>query len=367
MLAMLCTLMTGCGMKNEQHAEYTVSVWYIDGEAAADALSDYIEQYNDTNEDGISVALRGFKDETALTAAFDSIRPDLLLCSSVYADDLAALGALRKEALPLPEGGQSDENAAPGYTPLALSVTGELDGSFFPIGLSVPVLAVRCSESGNAFDPNTLASFDAVCAAAGDSMRENCISAVSYADVIASVMIQSGAALTGERSEDILNDSYVQVYNILAATAYSGALKTESGDISETLSESIFSFIPLENVAALPDDWQAHTFPAAAGCAQASIGSLYGLALMTDADRDVTPALHFLSRLISDGGLEAIAHAACLVPAAENAQFGDSAAEKLLERLYNDGRICVLPYSSPFYSNRDEFETGFREALSKLK
>ena len=93
--AVICALLGGCAGARAQTRD-SVSVWYIEGDALAGPLAQAASEYNGAVEDGLlGVSLRSFSDEAALSAAFESGRPDLLLCSTAKAVDLYERGVLR--------------------------------------------------------------------------------------------------------------------------------------------------------------------------------------------------------------------------------------------------------------------------------
>ena len=72
-----------------------LNLWYVEGDVSRPALETLAESYNSQrSRDSYPLSLEGFETEEALASAFESRRPDLLLCSYTRAASLGSRGQL---------------------------------------------------------------------------------------------------------------------------------------------------------------------------------------------------------------------------------------------------------------------------------
>ena len=140
LLLCLCLPLMACAA--EKNSRDAVSLWYVEGEAVAPALAALIGEYN-AGLDGelLPLSLRAFPDEESLAAAFDTARPDLLLCAHPRAMALYDRGLTRDTAPAL----AGNPPAFAAWLTERFSAVGR---SFFPIGTEVQLLYARSGSLG---------------------------------------------------------------------------------------------------------------------------------------------------------------------------------------------------------------------------
>lgn len=140
LLLCLCLPLMACAA--EKNSRDAVSLWYVEGEAAAPALAALIGEYNaGLGGELLPLSLRAFPDEESLAAAFDTARPDLLLCAHPRAMALYDRGLTRDTAPAL----AGNPPAFAAWLTERFSAVGR---SFFPIGTEVQLLYARSGSLG---------------------------------------------------------------------------------------------------------------------------------------------------------------------------------------------------------------------------
>ena len=355
--AVICALLGGCAGARAQTRD-SVSVWYIEGDALAGSLAQAVSEYNGAVEDGLlGVSLRSFSDEAALSAAFESGRPDLLLCSTAKAVDLYERGVLRDVGAALSGG-------APAYPDCLSSRFDGVGRGFFPLGSSVQLLYSSASAGlSPALDAERLFTLAAAC---GRDERLPFLTADSFADLVYQLMLSLGSEFHADREADLRDVNYSYVYNLLADAAYDGGLVSLGYGGAELVRSGYLSCAAVrsQSLAGLDEAGYTVSLLPVFGGSRACLADTLGLAVTAREGRSVRSISAFLSWLFQGERSGALALESGLVPACTGgALLPDTALEERLMEIYSGYELVMPDYSGDFLKNRDGFEARFRAAV----
>ena len=157
LLLCLCLFMTGCTESRDEKRE-SISLWYVLGQEPK-GLEELVTEYNKALPEGcLPVSLRSFSHEQGLAAAFEQLRPELLLCYDQTAQRLNNSGLLKETA-----------GLSFNYSEGILKSLDYAGKSFFPIGTKLQLLA----ESESLFTAEELENLELFCNAAMRYSEEN--------------------------------------------------------------------------------------------------------------------------------------------------------------------------------------------------
>ena len=208
-LAALLCLALYYGTPVSKTARGNLTLWYAETDCPRPVMEALLDAYRDETRRLVTAA--AFPDEASLAAAFESGRPDLLLCSHVRAFDMDEREGLTvlQDMPPLPE-------AVEGVSP-------QIGASFFPFGARLPLLVADAGRFPIA--PESLEALLGQAEEAGAPF----LAADSWADVLYQGMFARGSELHGNLKTDLRDESCKALYNALAQAAYAGALADVSG------------------------------------------------------------------------------------------------------------------------------------------
>lgn len=318
------------------------------------SLTAYADEYREQSV-GTPLRIRVFDDEETMREAMRTERPDLLLCDSRLAAQLAGEGEL-SSALPWPE-----------LLPLFQADPAVCGGGFAPLGAELPVLITRQDTLPRVAD---CASLEALCAKAVQYAREQgrpFLSADSFSQIFADALAQRGCPFYAMREQDLENEAFRDVYNLLADTAFEGGLVSADGPVLTLVAGGELACgicSSREVLGAEQDGLLALPLPPMEGCEALVETRIWGIALAADGQE---AALDFLGWLNENGRAQAAALDSLLVPAAPGdwSDYAGTAADGLLHA----AEVCrpYLPEADGFYArNGAKFEQSFRAALALL-
>ncbi len=357
MLAVLCLLLCACGGGGGKPER--VTLWCLEDDPLRQPLEELIQEYNRSPGDWQQLSLRCFPDEKSLAAAFDTLRPDLLLCSHDRAWTLEQQALLRDLRAELGA-------AAPEY-PENLSLTPDGVGrGYFPLGVQVTLLCLREDVDGN------WGALEALLADAADYGREEG-NAFFTADSFGELFYQALLTQKTEFHADLLRDrdspAYLALYNALAGGAFDRGITLSAHGAAELVAagalpcgagaSSAMTVLPGEGFVIRPLPGLEEDTPLP--------GRAVGLAVTAREGRSLRSAAAFLRWLFSDGRAGRAALDAGLIPAAlSEAPEAESPLEELLLSLGAEHPLFLLPPEGDYGKNQAAFEQAFRAVLRRF-
>ena len=320
-------------MPTPGRAEAALSIWYAETDcsrAAMEALAARCQK-----ETGMQVETRGFPDESALAAACAGERPDLLWCSHVRAFDMARAGSL----VPLPE-----------------ELAGSGAAGFCPLGARLPLLLRNTARLPQ--PPDDLETLLA-------SGEQKLLAADCWADLLYEAVAAEGGAMSGLRSADRENRSYVRLYNLLAQAAYDGAAVNTPPDL-EALRRGELAAALLDSARLAGEADKAlgvDPLPLPQGAPLRYEVLHMGFARMSEEGN----AESFLRWLCQQGRESQTALSFGLVPLQPVGAKGAAALETTLIRLSNEAELVPLDPGADYLKNRNECEQALRLSLDLLQ
>lgn len=358
-LAVFFLLLAACGGAPE-HAD-AVTLWVLEGTPLSAWLEGAVEEYNGTlgRNDSQPVLLRSFPDEQSLAAAFDTARPDLLLCTHERAFTLAGEEILRPVAKLLAGG-------APAYSPAWIDYSPCLGQSYFPMGFDTQVLYARAGAADGA--GGDLAALLELAARYGQSMGRPFFGTDSLSSLLYSMMLSLKVELHAVRQMDINSNNYIYAYNLLAGAAFTGGLLT---------GEDAAALVQKGELRCAAVSASALTQAGEEDCVFSPLPQLreedvllaegYGLAVTARESRDLDSAAAFLRWLFQPDRLCEAALSCGLIPSAPpEAAQGQGPLEELLLELARTENIHLPMPGSDFSQNRQALEAELRTAMSLL-
>lgn len=251
-LASLLLCLSGCGgvvsvsTSPVPEAERTkITVWYVDdGSLIWDSFRTLISNYNDCNgaTAGIRVSAKSFASDaellTALTDAGDKA-PAAVFCG------LAAALSINSVTVST---GTYFSASSPGGVASEYLAAGELNGKVqcVPVAVAPDMLMVNKTLASKLTDYNAsaLSTIEGVCAAAqkyNDLTGRHFFTADSFTNLFRASLAQFGNEFHAERGQDIKNQYYVYLFNLLAEAAYNGGVTAAEGDAAHLVASGEFA------------------------------------------------------------------------------------------------------------------------------
>lgn len=357
-LALLCLLLCACSAGGGGRSE-RVTLWCLESDPLRLPLEKLAQEYNRSPGGRLQVKVRSFPDEESLAAAFDTARPDLLLCSHDRAWTLEQQELLRDLRSEMGE-------AAPDYPESLLALPIGVGEGYYPLGVQVTLLCVREELQEDWEDLPALCEY---AAAYGRERGEPFFTADSFGDLIFQELFRQGAELHGDLLRDREEEPGMAAYNALAACALdrglalseheavtlaaSGALPCAAGASTE------MTRLPAKGFAIRPLPGLEKTAPLP--------GVASGIAVTAREGRDLDSAAAFLSWLFSEGRASWAALEAGLLPSAVGAApEAESPLEALLLELGADHELWLLSPEGDYLKNRAAFERELRAELLRF-
>jgi len=358
----ICCIFCSCSKTEEENRD-TVSIWYApDCHVPAEKLVALVNEYNELrSEDYLAVSLRSFESIETLANAFESGRPDLLLCSHDKAFDLYDRGELRDIKAEL-------GNALPQYVQTISQRSPAIGGSFYPLGSQVPLVYVR----EDVYNPVIFSDFEAFLAeASGYYSTYNCpfFTADSFSQLFYSLLLRLDTEFHADSKTDSRSKNYTYVYNLIANAAYYGGLAPmESRGVELVQSGKLAAaIVASSDLAAAQEEYYCFCPLPEFGGNSVCLANIQGFAVTAREGRSLDSIVSFLSWLFENERLNTLALGSGLVPAA--AYTGNTSGgklESLLLELSDSSDLHTPDYYCDYMKNRYEFEVYIRAALSQL-
>ena len=324
------------------------SLWYCETDCPRPVMEALLAACE--AETGEKIDAVSFPDEETLAEAFESRRPELLLCGHARAAGIdGRLGLARLKELP----------GLPAVTEDALR---GLEGAFCPIGGRVPLLVSRAEAADLDF-----ASFEALLHAAAEADAPF-LAAESWSELLFQAMSSRGREMSGRPDEDSRDAVYCELYNALAEAAWAGGL-TLVPDAAEYVRRGLVPCAVVSSTAlagAGEAELRAAPLPVPEGGREGCCGELMGFALVETGKH--ASAIRGFLRWLTEG--ERAAETALslglvpLTPEAGEAERGET--ERLLLSLAEEGALRWPPASLSYFANREACEAALLERLDLL-
>ena len=356
-LAVLCLLLCACGGRGSGKPE-RVTLWCLEDDPLRRPLEELIQEYNGNPGEWQQVSLRCFADEESLAAAFDTARPDLLLCSHARAWTLEQQELFRDLRPGLGE-------AAPAYPEYLCLAPESVGRGYFPLGVQVPLLCVRREADGGWTD------LTALCEAAASLGREGeaFFTADSFGDLFYQELLGRGVEFHADPLRDRNDPGYLALYNALAGGAFDrGVVLSEHGAAELVAAGTLpCGAAASSSLTELPEEgFMIRPLP---GLEKGGplLGRALGLAVTARENRDLRSAAAFLRWLFSEGRADRAALDAGLIPAALGGEpKAETELEELLLSLGEEYRLHLLPPGGDYARNQAAFEQDFRAVLRRF-
>ena len=337
---LLCLVMARVSFTGQRESTGSFSLWYSEADCPGAVIDSLLALCR--SETGLRIAARGFADEQALGAAFENARPDLLWCSQLRAGTLSENGHLcpLEESLPIPDAFAAET----------------ADGTFFPLGIRLPLLLVNTALTGADFD-----HLEALLEA-GDGKAF--LASGDWAELLHTAAFSRGYVLRGDLDADLQNSAARDLFNALAGAAFRGAL-VSSENAAEYVRQGLVpcAVVRSDALAGLTGKNLAiRLLPLPGGGEVGYPAELMGFALLEGGDRE--NAAVFLRWLYDTTSGSRAALSAGLVPLTADAA-GQSAMEKAIAGL-GAAPFRFGTADSAYYANRAQLESRLRAALDLL-
>ena len=338
-----------------------LNLWYVEGDISLSSLEALAESYNSQrSRDSYALSLQGFETEEALASAFETQRPDLLLCSYTRAASLGSRGQL----------GSVDQSVGD-YLPeieQALPFAGQ---SFFPIGSRVPILVFNTSvleEAGISPDFENLESF---ISAAQDYLEKTgspFFSASGLSPLLCTWSASLGYQLKGRPELDAMDEGFARCYNTLASAAMEGSFLPPGEDRLEMAAAGLLPcvFVDSPLLSELPEGLGYTTLPLPENGEAVYVPDIIGFAV-TGANTYALPSVQAFGFWLSRSFSPESALQLGLVPAVSTPLSQESRdAGTPLADISIDFRQVIYPPLGEFAENREEMELSLCRALDLL-
>lgn len=360
LLSLLCLLLCACGTQTPDNQD-TVMIWGLEGDALLRPLQERIEEYNRDTGGLLPVTLRSFPDEESLAAAFESARPDLLLCDHARAAALYESGVLQDIRAGLGE-------TAPRYPENLSAVFEGLGRSYYPLGAAV-ILLYADREAANLSAYGDLESLCRCACAYGEKEKKPFFTSDDFSALFYQGMLSWQVEFHGEPERDERSEVYVTLYNLLANGTYEGGiLPTDYAGRSLVQAGTLPCAAVWSNrLAGAPEEGKLFAPLPGLREQQELLAWGHGLAVTLRPGRGSRSTVGFLRWLFSEGRADQMALDGGLVPVAEGAS---PAADSTLDlKLLELGRKYNLHLPDPggdYWRHRESFESFFRAALERF-
>ena len=348
--------LSGCGENNQTRD--SVSLWCLESEPALNELNKLVSQYNSKRgRDVLPVSVRTFPDEISLAAGFDTMRPDILLCSENKAQELSGLGLTKDISthLSLP---------CPSYYSYITERIPEAGLDIFPLGGDIQLLCTK-KDCFSLSERNDL-SIKFICSEAEKYAEEKGLpffTAQSFSNLIYDAMLEEGREFHALKDYDIKHEEYRSIYNLLASAAYSGGLISSEYSPCQLLRASYLpcAFVKSSSLSDFPTEDYSLFMPFEA---ESCLSQISCFAVTIREGRDKSSAAAFLSWLFEGANFSSLSVKSGLVPSFQISDYAASSSfEALLIKLSTSSKLHLPEKNSDFLLNQLEFEQSFRQAI----
>ncbi len=347
----------------EDNSRGAVTLWYEKDSPLAQELETLVKSYNsDIKRETLPVALKRFDSEAELAEAYETGSPDLLLCSHLRAFSLYRRSKLTDIST-------EETFTSPAYPKSITSRNGSVGSSFFPFGISVPVVAVSNSLAQQvAFD--SLESFFTAASDYTAATGKPFFSVSSTAEQFYIYLLRFGVEFGG--NFDMINSDkqYLSIYNAFAEAAFDGSIAFLGNDAAEYFADGAIPCVitcsaMLKTIAA--NSISVRDIPAPEGSLNHdTLGEAYGLAVTNGGCRSTRDTAAFITWLFENGRAAQAASDARLAPASESASVRTDAIGEALAEIVESALVSLPEADSDYMLNKADFDESFLEKAETL-
>lgn len=355
---LLCLILSGCTKKEETRD--VLSIWCLDTEPLKAPLTALIKDYNSALPEGtLPAELRSFPSEKALAAGFDTMRPDILVCSDIRGEALSQQGISRDMSSLL-------WDKAPKYPDYISHRIPSASLSYFPIGGNVQMIYGKTEELKDIED---LPSLLKKAVKYGETQRLPFITADSFSALFYQCLLSDGKEFHALKLRDGKNQAYIDTYNLLADAAYSGGLICSWRSGYELCRSDYLPCAVLNGSALAGKDIAGMSILPLQGLTESEnfLAQLSGMAVTVRDGRSQDSAAAFLSWLFEGQRAAELSLEAGLVPLTslpQQQEYGE--LKTLLISLSKSSRLHLPESGCDYLINRGSFESVFRQAVELL-
>ncbi len=347
----------------EDNSRGAVTLWYEKGSPLACELEALVKSYNsDMKRETLPVELKCFDNESALAEAYETGSPDILLCSHLRAFSLYLKNKLTDIS-------GEETFVAPAYSKNLTSRNSSIGNSFFPIGISVPVIAFN----NNLTQQNSFGSFEDMLSVASDyaaGVGSPFLSISSVSEQYYIYLLRYNIEFDGKFNEINSDKQYLSLYNTFAEAAFEGSVAFLGDNAVTYLTESaipcvIVSSDMLKDVEA--DNISVFDIPASVeSLNHDTIGTAYGLAITNGGCRSTRDTTAFITWIFENNRSSQAAVDARLAPSSKNDSFKTDAIGTAIADIVKEEFVALPAADSDYMLNRDSFDESFLEKMQKL-
>ena len=338
-----------------------LSLWYAEEPVPSSAMEELAVRYSSQHGgEDCRLVLRSFSSEAELATAFESERPDLLLCSYTRAASLGSRGLL-----------DSVELADSDYLPAIEEALPFAGRSFFPLGSQSPILVYNTAMLEEAGISPEFDSFEDFMEKAGEYKNKKHLpffSAESLLPLLSSCCGSLGYRIVGELKKDGLSEDFSAIYNSLALAALDGSFLPPGEDRLDLASAGLLPLVVLDapRTGSLPEGLSYAPLPLPQGGRQVYVPDILGFAV-TGANSYALPQARDFALWLRDSFSQKDILAMGLIPATSLSETeASSELEGILVESWQEAEALLYPPLSDFTENRRDMEEALCHALDLL-
>ena len=347
----------------EDSSRGAVTLWYEKDSPLANELEELVKSYNsDIKRETLPIELKCFDNESALAEAYETGSPDILMCSHLRAFTLYYKNKLTDIS--------GEENfASPIYSKNLTSRNSSIGKSFFPVGISVPVIALN----NNLTQQNLFGSFEDMLSAASDYTADTespFLSINSVAEQYYIYFLRFAVEFSGKFNEINSNKQYLSLYNAFAEAAFEGSVAFLGNDAVNYLvgnaipcvivSSDMLKDVDTENISLCDIPAPAESLN------HDTVGTAYGFAIANGGCRSTRDIAAFITWMFEKNRASRAAVDARLAPVLEEDSYKTDAIGAAIANIVKEDVVVLPAADSDYMLNRDSFEESFLEKMQKL-
>ena len=340
-----------------------VTLWYEKGSPLAGEIEKLAESYNsDMARETLPVETKCFETEEALAEAYETGTPDILLCSHLRAFSLhqrEKLTDISEEANLVP----------PAYPKSIQSRNSSIGRSFFPLGLSVPVLAINNSL----ISQRSFASFEEVFSQAAFYTKKTgkpFLVCDNIPELGCVYMLRFGEEFDGKMEDISGKPRLLSLYNTFAEAAFDGCLSFPGEDGIKAFTNGAVPCIFTDSEKLSGIDLATVTvcaLPSPEGSANSdTVGTAYGFAVTNGGCRSKGDTAAFISWVFSEKRSVHAALDSMLSPLTAGADAPAGTVQALLNDMVKDKLVTLPSPDSDYIRNKTGFEESFQREMERL-
>ena len=367
-LAVILALVIAAGVfvffgTRKDNSRGLVTLWYEKGSPLAGEIEKLAESYNsDMTRETLPVETKCFENEEALAAAYETGTPDILLCTH-----LRAFSLHQREKLTDISG---EKNFVfPGYSQSVQSRNSSIGKSFFPLGLSVPVMVIN-----NALiSQRSFADFEEVFSQAAAYTKRSgkpFLICDNISELGCVYMLRFGEEFDGKMEELSGKPRLLSLYNIFAEAAFDGCVSFPGKNgIKYFVNGAVpCMFTDSDKLQGIGlDAVTVCELPSPEGSVNSdTVGTAYGLAVTNGGCRSKGDTAAFISWVFSEKRSAHAALACMLSPLTEGGEALAGSVDALLNDAVKDKLVTLPTPDSDYILNKTGFEESFLKEMERL-